>query len=790
MTWPFENDTSAIVKKLAKKSLQTEKRRNLMVVIAVALSAFLICFTGIVAASLLQMQRSQVVDTYEAVYSGINEAGIGTLKGLPEFARVGSYYMLGQERSEQGYNASYMYCDEEMLYIAHDQMELLEGRLPEKANEVAVSKYFLSAYGSNAKIGETVMLDTASFQGEYTVTGIMDGVGEKEANTCVFILSKASLTEWTGFNSAGYRAYVHFENDTNLNEEIMTAYCRQIAEENNLPLPRMNSKYFTYYSKSFDFTLIFGVATLVLIGGYVVIHSIFRISINDKIQNYGQLRTIGATQKQIQRIVKKEGRQLGSIGILIGVLLGILCGLVLFPKGFHALYYAAAVSFTILICWFMVSVSIRKPVKIAAGISPIEAVRFTPEQKVIPSRKKNIRLNPVSMGIANFRRDRKKAISIVASLSLGGILLLVVSSIVLLRSPEQLARQAFPDGDYKIYLDSEQSEEEIMAIGNPLNEELRQEILSVDGITDVIASRQTLHATFRTDVNTNSGMCDMITDRNYSALEKALVEGTIPTDTHSIIIDWNIYNRFQDMGIGSTVELSFGQKSVPVTISGFFDPGKMNLGHGALQIDGAVLFAPDDLFYELHPEIKSFDYSWSIVSDPKKSESVEAELKNIVAGHSNISLDEIKTKIDYEKMQNSTALGSMQALSGLIFLFGVVNLINTTLSNQLSRKRENSILRSIGLTRKQLCEMNIYEGLCYAFFATLATLIVGLPIAVVACREMSIVSFAGKVMPYQFPTFEMGLFILVLFGMELILSIWTIHRHKKQSLIEQMRAME
>ena len=39
MTWPFENDTSAITKKLAKKSLQSEKRRNLMVVIAVALAA-------------------------------------------------------------------------------------------------------------------------------------------------------------------------------------------------------------------------------------------------------------------------------------------------------------------------------------------------------------------------------------------------------------------------------------------------------------------------------------------------------------------------------------------------------------------------------------------------------------------------------------------------------------------------------------------------------------------------------------------------------------------------------
>jgi putative ABC transport system permease protein len=84
MTWPFENDTSAITKKLAKKSLQSEKRRNLMVVIAVALAAFLICFTGIVSTSLTQMQRNQVVDTYEAVWLGVEENDIETLKGLPE----------------------------------------------------------------------------------------------------------------------------------------------------------------------------------------------------------------------------------------------------------------------------------------------------------------------------------------------------------------------------------------------------------------------------------------------------------------------------------------------------------------------------------------------------------------------------------------------------------------------------------------------------------------------------------------------------------------------------------
>ena len=794
MTWPFENDTSAITKKLANKSLKSEKRRNLMVVIAVALAAFLICFTGIVATSLTQMQRNQVVDTYEAVWLGVEENDIETLKGLPEFERVGGYYMLGEELSEQGYHASYVYCDAQMMEITKAQMNLLEGRVPEKANEVVVSEYFLSTYGNNAKIGDTVTLDTESFHGDYVVTGIMDSVNEKEANTCAIILSKAALTEWNGFDPAGYRAYVHFKNSDQLGEELITSYCREIAEEYELPTPSMNNRYFTYASKQpfDDFTLMAGVIALVLIGGYIVIQSIFRISINDKIRSYGQLRTIGATPKQIKRIVKNEGRKLGSIGILIGTVLGICGGFLLFSKGFNAVSYVATVILTLISSWLMVSISIRKPVKIAAGISPIEAVRFTPAQKAIRSRKKNIKLNPVSMGIANFKRDRKKTISIVASLSIGGILLMVVSSIVLVRSPEQIARLYFPDSDYKIYL--QDLSEEMLVKGNPLNEELKQEVLSIDGVTDIIVARQSLYTSIKTDANQNSGICDTLTDQNYAMVEAALTAGTMPTDSHSIVIHDKIAAHFEDMGVGSTVEFSSvdGKQSIPVTISGMFSASKMPVifGHGRSHTDGSVFFAPKDLFCELHPEITTFDYSWSIVSDPKKDETVKAELKNIVAEHSNLALDEIDTAIAAEKSQNSVAFGSMQVLSWLVFLFGVINLINTTLSNQMSRKQENSVLRSIGLTQKQLCKMNICEGLCYAFFATLAILIVGLPISVVVSREMGSATLHGKVVPYQFPVLEMGLFILVLFGMELILSVWTIRRQKKQSLIEQMRAME
>lgn len=189
MTWPFENDTGAIVKKLAKRSLASEKRRNLMVVIAVALAAFLISFAAILSVSVAQIQRNQVADTYEAAFTGVDASDLAALKALPEFARVGEYYLLGQEHSEQGYNASYVYCDSDMMYIARSQMELVKGELPTQANEIAVSEYFLSTYGLGAGIGETVRLDTESFYGDYVVTGILSAMGEKEGKWASSFLS-------------------------------------------------------------------------------------------------------------------------------------------------------------------------------------------------------------------------------------------------------------------------------------------------------------------------------------------------------------------------------------------------------------------------------------------------------------------------------------------------------------------------------------------------------------------------------------------------------------------------
>lgn len=55
-----------------------------------------------------------------------------------------------------------------------------------------------------------------------------------------------------------------------------------------------------------------------------------------------------------------------------------------------------------------------------------------------------------------------------------------------------------------------------------------------------------------------------------------MTEGTMPTDSHSIVIHDQIVAYFEDMGVGSTVEFSSidGKQSIPVTISGVFSTSK------------------------------------------------------------------------------------------------------------------------------------------------------------------------------------------------------------------------
>lgn len=142
-----------------------------------------------------------------------------------------------------------------------------------------------------------------------------------------------------------------------------------------------------------------------------------------------------------------------------------------------------------------------------------------------------------------------------------------------------------------------------MSKGNPLNEALRQEVLAVDGVTDVIENRRAVHVRFENEESSSGGMCDLLSDRNRDKMEAALVSGTLPQDSHSIALDMDYAEDMIGVDVGSVIKLTIGDQEIPVTVSGLLINDGLKNGHGPLALDSTCMVATKELFQEAMPMI-------------------------------------------------------------------------------------------------------------------------------------------------------------------------------------------
>ena len=75
------------------------------------------------------------------------------------------------------------------------------------------------------------------------------------------------------------------------------------------------------------------IAVFVLFASFVAVYSIFYISVISRIRQFGQLMTLGASPKQIRKIVRKEGGYMFALGTPPGLLIGMLFGYFTQPEG-------------------------------------------------------------------------------------------------------------------------------------------------------------------------------------------------------------------------------------------------------------------------------------------------------------------------------------------------------------------------------------------------------------------------------------------------------------------------
>ena len=796
MTWPFENDTSAITKKLAKESLKSEKRRNFMIIIAISLAAFLMSMCGTLFFAFQESQNNMA--TFQASYDNLTEDKIEKLRHQPEIEMVASLYNLGEIKMPEGYSLYLAYMDDAACYIARNQFTLKDGTMPSKENEIAVDREMVNKYFSNTAIGDKISFQINGKSQDFVISGITESSTESQGNYSCYI-SKSFVENSSNYNPAKYQSYVCFADADSTSKEILKERIASIGKE----IGADYSLSFLFFREnmglSFENILTFvSLSVLVLFAGITVIQSIFRISINEKIRNFGQLRTLGTTALQIKKMINYESRYLSWLGIPPGIVLGAIVGTVLgsneFSSGFSPINIPFVMIGVSIICTLMVKLSVRKPLKIAATTSPIEAVRYIAYRNApIQSRKHNKKISPYSLALLNLGRDKKKTASTLLSLIFGGLLLFISASAAVSNTPEQFVREKFfvNGGSFRIYL----SEESVgkNETNNPLNESLKEELLNTKGIQKIIPLRDSVGMChYSINGNATEGMCDIIsvqsTEGNFSFVEQHLIDGQMPKNQFEVLLT----DGYMELGItkGTPIKITNSGEEIECIVSGFFDKSFVGTENGTDAIDPANLIITQELAQQLFTNTENFAYSWEIITDKTYNDEIESAIQQkITSKEKGLSICSYNDAVEYMESSMNLLFGSLQMLSLLILLFGIINLINMTLSNHQARKQEISTLRSVGLSLKQLYRSLITEGLLYVLVSFGIVLLVGIPIAIPVSKAVGIL-FGMPNLSYQFPTMQIGGYLLILILLQLILSVWEIRDLKKRSLTEQMRAME
>ena len=796
MTWPFENDTSAITKKLAKESLKSEKRRNFMIIIAISLAAFLMSMCGTLFFAFQESQNNMA--TFQASYDNLTEDKIEKLRHQPEIEMVASLYNLGEIKMPEGYSLYLAYMDDAACYIARNQFTLKDGTMPSKENEIAVDREMVNKYFSNTAIGDKISFQINGKSQDFVISGITESSTESQGNYSCHI-SKSFVENSSNYNPAKYQSYVCFADADSTSKEILKERIASIGKE----IGADYSLSFLFFREnmglSFENILTFvSLSVLVLFAGITVIQSIFRISINEKIRNFGQLRTLGTTALQIKKMINYESRYLSWLGIPPGIVLGAIVGTVLgsneFSSGFSPINIPFVMIGVSIICTLMVKLSVRKPLKIAATTSPIEAVRYIAYRNApMQSRKHNKKISPYSLALLNLGRDKKKTASTLLSLIFGGLLLFISASAAVSNTPEQFVREKFfvNGGSFRIYL----SEESVgkNETNNPLNESLKEELLNTKGIQKIIPLRDSVGMChYSINGNATEGMCDIIsvqsTEGNFSFVEQHLIDGQMPKNQFEVLLT----DGYMELGItkGTPIKITNSGEEIECIVSGFFDKSFVGTENGTDAIDPANLIITQELAQQLFTNTENFAYSWEIITDKTYNDEIESAIQQkITSKEKGLSICSYNDAVEYMESSMNLLFGSLQMLSLLILLFGIINLINMTLSNHQARKQEISTLRSVGLSLKQLYRSLITEGLLYVLVSFGIVLLVGIPIAIPVSKAVGIL-FGMPNLSYQFPTMQIGGYLLILILLQLILSVWEIRDLKKRSLTEQMRAME
>lgn len=845
------NNNEDIIRFLAKNFAGTKKVRNTILFCSVVIGIVAITMVFGISCGKIQAEEIRLTRENGTASSGRIEDGTeeqyAKLKQLDYIKQVGKSIFVG-EATDVSENNEKTICDvvwadsESWNNFLKPAYTNIIGSYPQKKDEILLSKRALKKLGiSEPEQGMEINLD------------VYKGLFEHSKE-------KFKLCGWyTDFGNKLAIGYISHDKINELNLE-KGPYTLLFSQSNHLSrskteeklyqaLPMKSADQKIYVSDTAQYTAVSKFAggyemvilgTLgILCGIYFLVRNVLWISMSEDIQNLGLLHTIGATERQITKIYRKQMRLLMLKGSVLGSLISVLILVLLIPEilGFH--FYQEmggnmilsffrpwilflSVVFVNGILWMASEGVIRKITK----LSCIESATYDGNMgdkkikhpgKLVLKRSETGEMFYIAWG--NITRHKARFIITSISIFLGVLSFILMNVLtngcdykhLLEKRPDFLLAGEFSEfgkslGYGEEYKTREIDVDPLLTQGDgvellydndydefsPISQELEKKLHKIDGIdweksnliegayVDTVISKKGIRPydeglSNLTSENMVEGFSwdtvQVIDENQILSLKKYVQDNQLNIDMESleegngvlIIHDHMLtpeQQKLADEAIGEPVyfktllskedairrkeqnnsdskekqqEDDFLEKeSETFTLCGYLDRQSDNFPeiHQSWHGEGSLYYFISEKGFQKIPTEKK-RLTMELTADPKKEPYVKTQINELISEENKkrsemteVSMDEgtgetgvfVICKSDLMQQKETYMRGNrilLGAVSIILFIAGLTNYCNVVFTGMYTRRKEFDIMKSIGMTDKQMKLMLFGEGSYY-----------------------------------------------------------------------------
>lgn len=463
----------SIFTKLTQRYLSKNKTRTIVTLIGIIVSMAL--FTAVIEGAysgyqFLKNREIAVTGEWQVIMNNVNEEGLEEVKTNKQIEKYENVYTLGwaevaNENDGKPYLLVQSLGDTEHALFP---INLVSGRMPEKEDEILLPENFIANAKEKYQVGDTITLETGqrfiekeqlsentpyqekeslknTTKHTFTIVGIMERLP--------FEIEEFSCPGYTcitnGYHTDSQKLFLTIHSPSKMQEFLM----RQTISDSYVPHSDL-LRFYGAFKASGERSVLIGLTTVLVLliayGSISLIYNSFSISISERIRQFGIMRSIGASNRQIRRMVLFEAFLLAIIGIVLGIIVGCVgIGVTLawvqnnfivnitnkVGLGLRLVISPLPILIAVLICLVTTIVAAYIPAYKAIHKSAIEAIRQSDEIIIKPNEVKTTKLTQKLFGFAgvmatkNFKRNKRKYRSTILSLALSVILFISAASL-------------------------------------------------------------------------------------------------------------------------------------------------------------------------------------------------------------------------------------------------------------------------------------------------------------------------------------------------------------------------